>query len=377
MAKIWILHRDSRWRAALLRLLGESDVLAGDPCAPGGFGEAAPPDVVLLGLGGDFEAELEFVHRHMGRAGRAAWLVLAPPAELGRARQLFDALPAPVIPATSDPRELRRRMRSTLALRGTTSLGQRLRRGSLQDRFARWLAGLELDGLLEATDPARAALPVLVRGEPGTGRGLLVRYLHSVASGEPPGGLAVLRGAAGADAAALLAGLDWEVGPSPGTGPATLWLAEVDRLDGATQRQVCDWIEHGPPGPLAAPRIRWMATAGDDPARLDPHLDARLADALAGIELRLPPLRERPDFDELVHATIADWCRRHALRPRSFSHEALAALRDHPWPRNLPELDAVVARTLAATSEDPVPASALRFETPPASGGEAEARSEP
>ena len=67
----------------------------------------------------------------------------------------------------------------------------------------------------------------------------------------------------------------------------------------------------------------------------------------------------------------------HGERPREFSTAAIDALRDYPWPGNARELEAVVARTLAAGSSDPIEAAQLRFdeaETPAERGGWAEQR---
>ena len=57
-ARVWIVHRDERARAALARLAGASDdALLGGPGDPH-FESAEPPRAVVLGLGGDFEREL-------------------------------------------------------------------------------------------------------------------------------------------------------------------------------------------------------------------------------------------------------------------------------------------------------------------------------
>ena len=59
MSTVWIVHRDDRARAALVRLAGSSEAVIGRPSDP--LFDAAPAaDVVVLGLAGDWEAELEF-----------------------------------------------------------------------------------------------------------------------------------------------------------------------------------------------------------------------------------------------------------------------------------------------------------------------------
>jgi hypothetical protein len=63
MPVLWIVHREPRLRSAIARLAaaGENAVL-GAPSDPG-FDSAPAPEVVLLGLAQDFEAELQFAHR--------------------------------------------------------------------------------------------------------------------------------------------------------------------------------------------------------------------------------------------------------------------------------------------------------------------------
>jgi transcriptional regulator with GAF, ATPase, and Fis domain len=66
----------------------------------------------------------------------------------------------------------------------------------------------------------------------------------------------------------------------------------------------------------------------------------------AGVELAIPPLRDRPE--DLPH--LADhFLRRHPSPhgPRSLSPEALAVLRGWPWPGNVRELEHVIARAAA------------------------------
>jgi hypothetical protein len=68
-ATVWIVHREDRARAALVRLagsLGRGDRAPSDPI----FDAAPAADVVVLGLAGDWEAELEFAHRQRSRLAR-------------------------------------------------------------------------------------------------------------------------------------------------------------------------------------------------------------------------------------------------------------------------------------------------------------------
>ncbi len=76
MNTIWIVHRDPRLRTALARVAAAPDnAVSGSPGDPL-FDSAPAPDVVLLGLAGDLEAELEFAHRMAPRLRSTRWILL-------------------------------------------------------------------------------------------------------------------------------------------------------------------------------------------------------------------------------------------------------------------------------------------------------------
>jgi DNA-binding NtrC family response regulator len=379
-SRIWIVHRDARWRDALRRLVGGAPAWVADPTDPSSLRHAPFPRVIVLGVGGDFEAELEWAHRAAAHLARAAatrgevaggvagprWVLVAGPRDLDEARRLFDALPVTVVPLDADAGALRRRLADALLRRPAAALSERRRRDALGDRFERWLGDLELPELLAAIDPARHDLPLLVRGEPGTGRGLVARLVHLQrgTGGAAPGPFGSVVAWPGASAGSLLTGLVPEIGSLGGAGLVSLCVEEVDRLSRATQRQLSGWIENGvPPGVAGgAPCVRWMATAGD-PVGED-RLDPGLARSLAGVVLRIPPLRERPEgVTRLAEATVRAWTVAvPGAAPARLGDDALAALRAHPWPGNARELEAVVRRSVARAARGVLGAGDLAFE---------------
>ncbi|HEY8155041.1 MAG TPA: histidine kinase dimerization/phospho-acceptor domain-containing protein [Myxococcota bacterium] len=366
MPRLWIVHREPRTRAALSRLAAAPhDALLGAPGDPA-FAGAEPPAVVVLGLAAPFEAELEFAHRLAPRLRGAAWLLLAERAELPAARRLFDLLDAELLPYPPDASALRRRLRE-LARRSPSrplALSQRAVRDTLAARFARWFRDLELPALLRALDPQLRDVPVLVRGEPGTGRGSLARYLHAFGGGADAA-FAQVACSPGLSAGRLLDAIADAARSSPAAAGATVCLLGVDRLEPAAQRELLDWIELGPPpGLLRARPLRWIATAGDDPE--EDALDPALRQALGGFLLRIPPLRERAEsIPALVKETAARFGAARGERTRGFGDDALRALCEYPWPGNLRELESVVVQSLAASAADPLEASDLE------QGGEA------
>jgi DNA-binding NtrC family response regulator len=355
MSRLWIVHRQPRIRAALARLaVAPPDAMLGGPADPG-FASAEPPEVVLLGLAAPFEAELEFAHRQAPRLRGASWLVVAERADLPAAQRLFDALDPDLLAYPPDASALRRRLRELgrASVPPPLPLSQRAARDALAARFAAWFGDLELPALMRALDPRLRDVPVLVSGEPGTGRGTLARYLHAFGGGAD-GAFAQVACAPGLSASQLASAISDAARSARSSWGATLCLLGVDRLQPAVQRELVDWIELGPPaGLLRARPLRWIGTGDDDAG--ESALDPALRQAIAGLLVRLPPLRERVEsIPGLVKQAAARFGAAHGERPRGFSEEALRGLREYPWPGNLRELESVVMQSLAASAADPL-----------------------
>jgi DNA-binding NtrC family response regulator len=78
--------------------------------------------------------------------------------------------------------------------------------------------------------------------------------------------------------------------------------------------------------------------------------DADLHQALSGISLTVPPLREhREDIPELAAAMLEQLVENRLCPMRGFSTAALNLLRNEDWPGNLPQLESAV-KTLALTA---------------------------
>jgi DNA-binding NtrC family response regulator len=347
---LWIVHREHGVRAALARLASASeDTVTGAPNEPL-FDSAGAPDTVLLGLAGDLERELEFAQRMSRKLQRSGWVVLGAASELERARSLFDTVPAEFLSYPPPAGELRQAIEEApRPASRPLPLSKRPGRERARDRVSLGLADLELPDLLRALDPRLADVPVLILGEHGTRRGTLARYIHEF--GAAAGGAFVeIYCTESSSPRELLEQIAAAV-PSPrGESVCTLWLGEAGRLRPAVQRRVHGWIEYGlPRGALRCACVRWIGTAQEH------QLVPELRRSLAGLTLRLPPLRERPESIANLASSMAHaWSEVRGMHPRRLAEDALSVLEEYPWPGNLWELEATVTQSLAGSAADPL-----------------------
>jgi tetratricopeptide (TPR) repeat protein len=206
---------------------------------------------------------------------------------------------------------------------------------------------------------ASSRLPVLIVGAAGTGKTELAKQVHRV-SPRSRGPLEIAGCEGLVFAASELAGHAkgaWSGADKEASGyfrradRGTLVLDRVDEIDAKSQRILLRMIdgEVRPVGSAEAGKVdvRVVATCRR-PERLIPELRHRLAGAV----LQVPDLARRGDeFPMLVEQMLAG--------RRRITIDAVAELARQAWPGNLPELQAVVERLVAA-SEDVVGLNLVR-----------------
>ena len=218
---------------------------------------------------------------------------------------------------------------------------------------------------------------VLITGENGTGKGVVAQSLHAISSrtGKPmvtvnAGGLS--EGVFESELFGHVKGAFTDaradrVGRFELADGGTLFLDEIANVSPSQQTRLLRVLETGELERVGSSRTRKVDV------RIVSATNADLQDEVAAgrfrqdllfrlntIEIRVPPLRDRP-LD--IPALAAQFLRQHAQHYRKhiagFDPAALEALRDHPWPGNIRELDHAVERGVLMTREELVRASDL------------------
>ena len=216
---------------------------------------------------------------------------------------------------------------------------------------------------------AGSGIPVLITGESGAGKELVARALHQ--HGPRNGGPFVP-----VDCGSLPAGLleaelfGYERGAFTGAVAAkpgrfeladggTLFLDEISNIPLELQASLLRAVQEKTTQRLGSNRtVKWdariiAATNADLKAlAAEGRYREDLIFRLAGVELTVPPLRERPeDLALLVADFLARWD--HRSGARTLAPGVLEALAAYPWPGNVRELEHVVNRA-AALARGPV-----------------------
>ena len=344
----WIVDRDAAPRNALARATGlpaERLVIG----APGDavFATASAPLALLIAPRGDFEAELDFVHRHRATLAAARRLFLASDEDASEIQRLFSAHEDETCAERPDPRTLRALVRSAAAHRNAAPLTARHERERIAERFSGWFGAVDVPGLLRALDPALAGLPLLVCGRPGSGRSLVARYAE------------LFRSHAGSTDAVRLDGREIDSADRLVARVATtgsLRIEDVDALPAEAQRALAEWMRLGI-GPGGG-RLHVVATAGPGAGR--ETLEPVLAGAFAALVVEVPSLADDPaavrPFAEHV---LSSWTAQVGGPPRSLDDEALAVLESEAWAGDRSAVESLLWTALASTARDPLTAADL------------------
>ncbi len=229
-------------------------------------------------------------------------------------------------------------------------------------------AMLEVKEFIAKVAPSEAT--VLITGENGTGKELVVRAIHR-ASARADHPLVEVNCAAiprdlveselfGHEKGSFTGADRPRTGKFEQADGGTLFLDEIGDMNEQAQAKVLKAVEES----------RFQRVGGDETREVNVRIIAAtnrdLTDPEAGfrqdlffrlnvLSIHLPPLRERGgDIELLLDWFMADLARSLKLKPLKFSPDALAILREYSWPGNVRELRNLVERLLIMAPHDPV-----------------------
>ncbi|MEJ2091391.1 MAG: sigma-54 dependent transcriptional regulator [Syntrophobacterales bacterium] len=232
--------------------------------------------------------------------------------------------------------------------------------------LARILTGFPPLQTLLAHLPRLAAtdLPVLITGEPGTGKELVAEALWALSPRQPQSfyrvNCALLTGELatselfGHRQGSFTGAARTRLGKFQQAHRGTLFLDEVGDLDPAVQPRLLRVLEQGEVEPLGSDAsttvdVRLLCATNQNLADLlaAGRFRQDLYDRLAVLLVPLPPLRERgDDVLRLAEHFLEEEARRYQRPVVGLSARARRRLQDYPWPGNVRELKNVITRAV-------------------------------
>ena len=213
-----------------------------------------------------------------------------------------------------------------------------------------------------------ADIPVMLLGESGTGKEVFARMIHERGKRENKPFVGINCSAIpaelleselfGHEKGAFSGAAAAKPGKFEIAGEGTLFLDEIGDMEFKLQAKILRVLEEksfehiGGVEPIEF-KARIVASTNRDLKQMiaDKEFRSDLYFRLRGVELVLPPLRERPeDIEALIHYFV-DFYGSSYKKNVSVSSEAVKVLKDYPWPGNIREMKNVV-ETAVIMSED-------------------------
>lgn len=260
-------------------------------------------------------------------------------------------------------------------------------RDELQPLTEKMPSAPDFDAMVGAAPTFRAALaiaakaarghgPMLIEGERGSGKEMLVRAIQAASPrakapfrmlniGAIPAN-SVESALFGHEKGSFPGAFDRHVGAIQHSDGGTLALDEIDRMPMPVQERLLESLQRGDVRPIGARHsfrvdVRLIA-ASNLPLKdmvAGGHFLPELLAAVGAVTVHLPPLRERTgDIPALSRHFLARIGEQPGLRPLGITDGALSLLAAYDWPGNVRQLQAVLFRAAvfcdgdALTAED-------------------------
>lgn len=232
-------------------------------------------------------------------------------------------------------------------------------------------------GLADQVAPSDAS--ILITGESGSGKEVIARYVHQKSRRASKPFISVNCAAIpenlleselfGHEKGAFTGALARRVGKFEEANGGTLLLDEISEMDARLQAKLLRAIQEreidrvGGAKPVKVD-IRILATSNRDlpQAVKDGTFREDLLYRLNVVNLRLPPLRERPgDIVALAEFFIRKYAQANGMPERPLSAEAKRRLVAHRWPGNVRELENAMHRAVLLASGPEIEEGAIRL----------------
>ncbi|GHA28169.1 sigma-54-dependent Fis family transcriptional regulator [Devosia pacifica] len=223
-----------------------------------------------------------------------------------------------------------------------------------------------------ARQVAASDASVLITGESGTGKEVMAKFVHAQSRRAPKPFISINCAAIpealleselfGHEKGAFTGAVGRRIGKFEEANGGTLLLDEISEMDArlqakllrALQERVIDRVGGNRPVPVD---IRILATSNRDlsVAVREGQFREDLLFRLNVVNLKLPPLRERPgDIAALSEHFVEKYAKANGMPAKSLSPEAQTALQRAPWPGNVRELENTLHRAVLLASSDTI-----------------------
>ena len=237
--------------------------------------------------------------------------------------------------------------------------------------------------LARAAQVAKAEASILISGESGTGKEVLARHIHA-SSRRANGPFVALNVAAlpeslleselfGHEKGAFSGAVAARKGKFEQADGGTLLLDEIGEMDARLQAKILRAIQErevdrlGGTHPVKVDVRILAATHRDLPAEVRAgRFREDLFFRLNVVNLRIPPLRERPgDILPLAQHFAQRYAAANGLPARPLSPAAQGRLLAHPWPGNVRELENALHRAVLLAAGAEIDADAIELDAAP------------
>ncbi len=214
---------------------------------------------------------------------------------------------------------------------------------------------------------ASSAIPVLIRGETGTGKEKLAEWIHAL-SGTSKEMVAINCSALPKDIfeselfghtkGAFSGALAFKEGLVERADGGTLFLDEIGELPEVVQAKLLRVLEDGVYYKIGDPKerrvkFRLISATNKDVSELSASFRSDLFYRINGVAFELPPLRERKeDIPLLVSAFIQEANIIYHKNVTGVSRKLIEYLMHYTWPGNIRELKWFIHRVVAVSSKD-------------------------